>query len=96
MFLVLTLCLGSLGWAMDSHEEAVLGQASCIMHGGDVPADADHGCDHCCHGVAHLVGFPLAMTELVMPPRTAQRLPAAFILHSRTTPPLLQPPRRLA
>ena len=94
MLLVLSLSLGNLAWATDSHDEALLGQAACAMHGGGSPADGDHGCDHCCHGVAHLLAVPFDMPELVVPLRAAQHLSMAADFHSRTAPPLLQPPRR--
>jgi hypothetical protein len=93
LLLVLTLSLGGLAWATDSHDEALLGQAACVVHDGDLSADADHGCDHCCHGAAHLLAVLPAGPLSALPVAGVTHLPAATTLASRAAQPLLQPPR---
>jgi len=59
LLLVSTL-FANLAWAADAHAEAYLGHGSGWSQdkspapGGNGNSD---GCDHCCHGLAHLTGL---------------------------------------
>jgi len=59
LLLVSTL-FANLAWAADTHAEAFLGHGSewsqdkSPAPGGNGNSD---GCDHCCHGLAHLTGL---------------------------------------
>ena len=56
------VCAG-VAWAADTHAEAFFGHGAEWMQGADGHLDTGNGadtCDHCCHGSAHYVGFPMA------------------------------------
>jgi len=93
--LIVSLLFGGVAWAADMHAEAFFGHgASWSRQGGDQPAahDGVKICDHCCHGSAHHVAFPVEPPMTVcargtLTASSAARRHASLILEPPTQPP---------
>jgi len=94
LILVLTALLANVSWATDSHSEAWVGHGAEVSQGWMVDDhDNDHaGCDHCCHGFAHIVGLAPQLSQLMpIPLRTTVSLPERRY-RSHSPAPLIPPP----
>jgi len=66
--LIVSVLFAGFAWAADSHAEAFFGhdsELSVVDTAGGNNAPAEAGCDHCCHGAAHLTGLPGNLMMLV-------------------------------
>lgn len=68
--LIAVTLIANLAWAMDTHAAAFFGHDSEWSLDNSVHPDEHDGnetCDHCCHGLAHLIGLvqePSVMSAL--------------------------------
>lgn len=88
------LCAG-VAWAADRHAEAFFGHGTGWSLNTDSQSVTDYGADtteHCCHSVAHYLGFPMA--EFATAFFRENHIPVfdndAYL--SLVLPPLTQPP----
>ena len=67
--LILTILVANLAWAVDTHAEAYFGHdsewAQDLSPEPENPG-IDDVCDHCCHGLAHIIGLT-GNTDIVLP-----------------------------
>ena len=61
---------------------------------GSLPAEHDSSpdCDHCCHGLSHLLGLSRNLSVLARPAADSVHLPPAVLFDSRVPSPDLRPP----
>ena len=96
-FLIFWLILSILGYGM-----AMAADLHDGLHGDDHQQSADHqaaqntdheaGCDHCCHGLMHLLGLPKSEAfELIS---CDARVQTSYLVKSTRSPPspLFRPP----
>lgn len=97
-FLVTWLALSILGYGMvvtaDVHSDLSTDQVHAIGDHTPNPNDLDDSssCDHCCHGIIHLLGLNNAETSNLAASRSILSNPYSVSLISFPPPPLFRPP----
>ncbi len=96
--LITWLVVSILGYGMavvaDVHNELATDQTHAIGDHATNPGDTDDasGCDHCCHGVIHLLGLNSAETFNLAADRSILLIPYSVSLISFSPPLPLRPP----
>ena len=96
--LITWLIVSILGYGMalaaDVHNEPATNQTYTVDDHAENPSDTDHAnsCDHCCHGVSHLLGLSCANPISLAADRSLLRTPYAVSLISFPPPSILRPP----
>jgi len=85
------LLFANMSWAMDTCAEAFFG------HGAEwtqdkSPAPDDHDDDHCCHGLAHLMGLSLQTNLLVETSDSSDVVFSSQYYRTRSQAPPTPPP----
>ena len=80
--------------AADVHVELSSDQTHAIGDHATDPTDTgdEADCDHCCHGVLHLLGLKSDGNLDVPDDRNALRFPYSFLIKSTSPTTLLRPP----
>jgi len=93
--LILTILVANLAWAVDTHAEAYFGHDSELaQEWSPEPENSDIGdvCDHCCHGVAHIIGIT-GHTDIVLSVIVDSNLELSTQLYrTRSQSPPIPPP----
>ena len=81
------------GAVSDAVADAIDGAMAGALH-SDLPGDHASGpdCDHCCHGLSHLLGLSRSLSVLVRPAAGSVQLAQAVVFNSRVCSPDLRPP----
>lgn len=97
-FLITWLVVSILGYGMalaaDVRDEMATDQTHVVSDQGTNPGDTDHAnnCDHCCHGVSHLLGLSGANTINLAVDHGLLRIPYSASLNSFSPSSILRPP----
>ena len=100
LWVLLSLIGYSSAWAMDLHHPLLngdeSGQSSMLAAGSSADQPAEHDsapdCDHCCHGLSHLIGLSGSTAGIVMVTQTSTILIPSVAFRSHTLAPDLRPP----
>jgi len=100
LWVVVSLLGYSSAWAMDLHQslsnDDESGHSSMLAaaSGADQPTEHDSAsnCDHCCHGLSHLIGLSGSTAGAVMAAQASTILPPSVAFRSHTRAPDLRPP----
>lgn len=98
--LVIFIFSSNIAWAADAHTEAFLGhglalaiQLDSVQDTGGLSDAIIYDYDHCCHGSAHFLGFPVrhqGLTESLTEQDISQH---GLIYHTYISIPPTHPPR---
>lgn len=94
--LIISILYAGVAWAADTHAEAYFGHGAEWSQGADNQPDTGNGvdtCDHCCHGSAHYVGFPIAESVMTCDRKIQKALRNTNTHHSLILSPPTQPPK---
>jgi hypothetical protein len=97
-FLIIWLTVSILGYGMTMaagvHAESASDSSYVFTDDSDTSSSQHNGtdCDHCCHGIIHLLGLINTSTFVISNSRTALPIPYSRSLHSFLPTSLLRPP----
>lgn len=89
------LLYAGFAWAADMPGETLFGHGAHWSQDADGQSDTGHAadaCDHCCHGSAHYLGFPIAESATMAFGEDETVLHRERSHRSLAIPPPIQPP----
>ncbi|GMR18398.1 MAG: hypothetical protein BMS9Abin33_0809 [Gammaproteobacteria bacterium] len=98
--LIIFIFSSNIAWAADAHAEAFLGhglaeaiQLDSVQDTGGLSDAVIYDYDHCCHGTAHYLGFPVKHQGLTesLTKQDISRL--GLVYHTYISIPPTQPPK---